>query len=228
MGVYTKEHPKCMTDLVTGESILSRQLLLLKKCGITDVVITTGYYDAVLEEYCNSLGLSLDLTFVKNPIYDKTNYIYSIYCARERLENEDVLLLHGDLVFDESVLKDILRSQTSCMAVSASLPLPEKDFKAVVEGGRIKKVGIEFFENAVAAQPLYKLNAEDWNVWLNKIADFCERDIRKCYAENAFNEVSDTCRIYTHDFGDALCAEIDTPGDLEAMNKFLLGRGAVD
>ena len=48
MGVYTKEHPKCMTDISDTESILSRQLHLLLEAGIKDVVVTTGYFDRVL------------------------------------------------------------------------------------------------------------------------------------------------------------------------------------
>ncbi|MBE7061162.1 MAG: phosphocholine cytidylyltransferase family protein [Clostridiales bacterium] len=222
MGWYTKEHPKCMTDLSSGQSILSRQLLLLKQNGITDIVITTGYYDEVLINYCNSLGLNLNYSFVKNPIYDKTNYIYSIYCAREQLYNNDIVLLHGDLVFDSIVLEQVLKSERSCMTVSSTLPLPDKDFKAVIDGERIKKVGIEFFESAVSAQPLYKLNASDWNVWLDKIVEFCERDERKCYAENAFNQVSDECLIYTLDVKNELCAEVDTPNDLEIVNKKII------
>lgn len=224
MGVYTKEHPKCMTDLADGRSIIERQLQLLVKCGVTDVVVTTGYYDKVLVDYCHSLNLPIRYRFVKNPIYDKTNYIYSIYCAKEDLKNEDILLLHGDLVFEEAVLKGVLASERSCMSVSSTLPLPEKDFKAVIDGDKIKKVGIEFFDNAVAAQPLYKLNAKDWQVWLDKIVEYCENDIRKCYAENAFNEVSDKCHIYTYDFKDELCAEVDTPEDLQIMNEKLRER----
>ena len=103
MGSYTKEHPKCMTDVSATDSILSRQLKALNNLGIKDVVITTGYFDQVLVDYCNSLNLPLNYTFVKNPVYDKTNYIYSIYCAREYLAEEDIVLMHGDLVFEESV-----------------------------------------------------------------------------------------------------------------------------
>ena len=105
------------------------------------------------------------------------------------------------------------------MTISSTLPLPEKDFKAVVDGERIYKVGIEFFDCAVAAQPLYKLNSKDWTVWLEKIVEFCENDNRKCYAENAFNQVSEKCAIYTVDFKDSLCAEIDNPEDLAVVSE---------
>lgn len=221
MGVLTSEHPKCMTEISANDTILSRQLRLIAKAGITEVVMTTGYYDNILVNYCESLKLPLKYTFVKNPVYDKTNYIYSIYCARENLADDDIVLMHGDLVFEETVFDDVISSDKSCMTVSSVLPLPEKDFKAVIEEGRISKVGIEFFDNAVAAQPLYKLLHKDWKVWLDSIAAFCEKGITDCYAENAFNEISEYCNIIPFDVKERLCSEIDTPEDLDMVSKNL-------
>ena len=219
MGDITSTHPKCMTEISESETILSRQLHLLASVGVTEVVMTTGYFDKILVDYCDSMGLPLHYTFVHNPIYAETNYIYSIYCAREELRDQDLLLLHGDLVFEESVLRDVLAFDKSCMKVSSTVPLPEKDFKAVVRGGRVAKVGVEFFEEAMEAQAMYKLNREDWNLWLDKICEYCETGKRKCYAEVAFNEISDTCPIYAYDVEDRLCAEIDTPEDLALIKK---------
>ena len=221
MGAITNEHPKCMTEVSYKNTILSRQLRQLVAFGLEEVVITTGYYDKVLIDYCNALHLPLKFTFVNNPVYDKTNYIYSIYCAKEQLKDEDIILMHGDLVFENLVMETVMDSEKSCMAVSSTLPLSEKDFKAVVNNGKIEKVGIEFFDHAVAAQPLYKILKEDWNVWLENIEKFCENNNRKVYAENAFNEVSDKCNIYTCDIKDMLCSEIDTPEDLERVSVAL-------
>ena len=221
MGVLTSEQPKCMTEISRTETILSRQLKLIADAGITEVVMTTGYFDELLVSYCNSLRLPLHFTFVNNPLYAKTNYIYSIYCAREALRGSDILMMHGDLVFEASVLDDILAFEKSCMKVSSTQPVPEKDFKAVVRGGRIEKVGVEFFDDAMEAQALYKLNKEDWNLWLDEICRFCERGDTGCYAEKAFNQISTDCAIYPFDVRDRLCAEIDTPEDLKAVSAIL-------
>lgn len=220
MGVLTSEHPKCMTELNHKDTILSRQLKLIAEAGIEEVVMTTGYYDSILEDYCYGLNLPLKYTFVRNQIYDKTNYIYSIYCAREYLD-DDIILMHGDLVFENSVFDDVINSDNSCMTVSSILPLPEKDFKAVTSQGIITKVGIEFFDNAVSAQPLYKLKKNDWRIWLDNIISFCENGNVNCYAENAFNEISDKCIIFPLDVSDRLCAEIDNPEDLKFVSDRL-------
>lgn len=220
MGVLTSEHPKCMTEISAHETILSRQLKMIADAGVEEVVITTGYYDGVLVNYCKSLDLPLHYTFVKNPAYDQTNYIYSIYCAREYL-NDDILLMHGDLVFENEVLDRVLESESSCMTVSSTLPLPEKDFKAQVKDGKVMKVGVDIFNEAMEAQALYKLNRTDWKVWLDKIIEFCENDNRKVYAENALNELNGAANIHALDVQNLLCSEIDNPEDLAVVSSKL-------
>lgn len=221
MGDETKTHPKCMTQIQQNETILSRQLKQLVKLGIKDVVITTGYFDTVLVDYCQSLGLPIQYTFVKNEQYNSTNYIYSIYLAKDALMNKDILMMHGDLVFDDVCMEMSLKSEESCMIVDSTLPLPEKDFKAVVEEDRVKAVGVAFFENAYAAQPLYKLNADTWQSWLESIISFCEKGDTSCYAENAFNAISDNCKIVPLDVKGIFCTEIDTPNDWNVVRKRL-------
>lgn len=216
MGALTTEQPKCMTEIGKNKTILSRQLRLLSECGINEIVMTTGLFSDILIDYCKSLNLNLDYKFVHNDIYDKTNYIYSIYLAREYLY-DDIVLMHGDLVFEKSVIEDVLAHNGSCMTVSSTIALPPKDFKAVLEKDIISKIGVEFFDNAVAAQPLYKLEERDWLIWLDKIIEYCKNGQVSCYAENAFNDVSSKCSLYPIDYKNRICGEIDTPEDLEIV-----------
>ena len=220
MGVFTSEHPKCMTEISPRETILSRQLHQIANTGIEEVVMTTGYYDSILVNYCQSLDLPLHFTFMKNPLYAETNYIYSIYCAREDLD-DDIILMHGDLVFENEVFDRVVGSEVSCMTVSSTLPLPEKDFKAVVKNGMVQKVGIDFFNDAMEAQALYHLKKEDWKVWLDKIIEFCENSKTKVYAENALNELDGAVNIHALDVQNLLCQEIDNPEDLAIVSAKL-------
>lgn len=220
MGCLTSEHPKCMTEISPSETILSRQLKQIADAGIEDVVITTGLFDSVLVNYCQNLEYPVHITFVKNPVFKDTNYIYSIYCAKEYLD-DDIILMHGDLVFENTVFDAVMESETSCITVSSTSPLPEKDFKAVIQNGHVTRIGIEYFNEALAAQPLYKILKNDWKVWLGNIVKFCETDQVKCYAENAFNEVSNECVLYPLDVKNQLCKEIDNPQDLAVVSKEL-------
>jgi phosphoenolpyruvate phosphomutase len=218
MGEMTLRSCKCMARLDKDTTILDSQLAKLKAAGVAEFVITTGPFAAELEDYVTSRFGGEGFAFVNNPEFASTNYIYSIYLARELL-HDDILLLHGDLVFEDSVLRDVLAQDRSVMVTDASLPLPEKDFQAVLKDGCIEKVGVEFFESAVAAQPLYRLARADWEVWLAEISRFCEDGARGVYAENAFNRVSGQVPLYALDAGGRFCGEIDTPEDLARVQE---------
>ncbi|MBD3879414.1 MAG: phosphoenolpyruvate mutase [Quinella sp. 1Q5] len=222
MGVLTDNLPKCMVKVTDEETIIDRQLRQLSEAGITEIVITTGAHGKILEDYCKSLDMpDLQFRFVENPRFQETNYIYSIYLAREFLTG-DILLLHGDLVLEDGIIEDMLNNRDSCMTVLSNNGLPDKDFKAVLrsdENGkqRIVAVGVDFFNETVAAQPFYKLNQKDWKIWLEAIVKFCEQGQVKCYAENAFNEVSGKMKLYPFDVSNRVCQEVDTPQDLAVI-----------
>lgn len=222
MGEETRLHPKCLTKIDEQNTILSRQLRQLEKYGIKEVVITTGYLSDSIENYCKEQGFKLDITFVNNELYESTNYIYSIYLARDILMNQDILLMHGDLVFDDEVLGGVLNCKDSCVTVDSTLELPEKDFKGVITDDLIRAIGIEFFDNSLALQPLYRMTADEWNIWLDEIIKFCGDGITNCYAEKALNEVADRMMLRPFDVMGGLCSEIDNISDLKKVQNRLI------
>ncbi|MCL2187594.1 MAG: NTP transferase domain-containing protein [Defluviitaleaceae bacterium] len=221
MGTLTHGKNKCLVEVADGITILDIQLQALLTCGVRDFCITTGPYADALKNYVYARYPQGAFSFVHNPIFDSTNYIYSIYLARTQLQRE-IIMLHGDLLFDMSVLKDVLAAPHSVMVVDAAQPLPEKDFKAVVENERISKVGVEFFTNAMYAQPLYKLNKDDRQLWLAEIERFCKRGETHVYAENALNAISHEINIRPLDIKGRNCFEVDNPQDLEVARQWYL------
>lgn len=217
MGKLTDTQPKCMLEIADGVTIFSLQVKSLVDMGISEIVVTTGPFEDKLISYAHRLFPNVNFTFIHNEQYRDTNYIYSIYLAKEYIQ-DDIILIHGDLVFEKKILQEMLAQQKSCVVISSSIPLPEKDFKAVIDGtGKIKKIGVEFFKKAYAAQPLYKLNKYEWICWLDEITKFCEAGERQCYAENALNQVLDKLELVAFDVKENLCAEIDNQDDLERI-----------
>lgn len=137
MGDETREHPKCMCRLTEQETIISWQVKLLRRIGVTEAVVTTGHLADTLITYLESLGSGIRFHFVHNPKYRETNYIYSMYLARNLLRGQDVISLHGDLVLHPAVMDALAASGRSVMAVDSTQPLPDKDFKALIQDGRI-------------------------------------------------------------------------------------------
>lgn len=214
MGELTSELPKCMVEIVPGHSVIDLQMQNLISCGVKEAIITTGPFAEKLENHLKVYEEDILITYVKNPIFDKTNYIYSIALAQEELKNDDIILMHGDLIFTVELLQRVIESTVSVMVVDSTLPLPEKDFKAVIKNGRINKIGVEFFELALQAQPLYKWCHRDMELWLNEILEFCRMGIQGVYAENAFNEISQNIKLIPLEAEGQLCMEVDTMEDL--------------
>ena len=215
MGALTEHQPKCMTPVGCGHTIVSWQLELLRRVGVTDIVMTTGPFPGLLEQHTRMPGIR----YVHNPCFQETNYIYSMYLARELLD-DDVLLLHGDLVLEESVLRELAASAHSAVALEAGAALPEKDFKARLAEGRVTEIGVGIFgADCAASQPAYKLLRADMRLWLEAIVDFCRRGETGVYAEDALNTVLDRIRLEPLPLGGRLCREVDCQEDLEAVSE---------
>lgn len=215
MGDFTATHHKSMYRLHNGETIFGRQLRILQECGIRDFVVTTGPFAQQLYDVAAQSQFSgLHIDFVSNPEYGTTNYIYSLYLARKKTEG-DILVLHGDLVFDRALIQDILNDASPSLAtVGYHLPQPEKDFKARIAEGRIKEVSVKIFdEDCYAFQPLYKLSAADWALWVATAKTFVDAGEKTVYAENALNTITSKLKIQPFSYSGHYIDEIDTLAD---------------
>lgn len=216
----TENNPKSLVEISAGETIFSRAISILSKFDINEFVITTGYLNEVLIKYCEDIFPDVNFNFVHNPVYDKTNYIKSLDLVSDI--NEDIILLHGDLVFSEKTAQKVIDSDESCVVVDSTIEIPQDDFKAKIENNQIKYIGVDYFESdAMACQPFYKLKQDDWKNWKNKIREFCESENTGVYAENALNEITNDIIITPLDLKGLLCMEVDNKKDLKKVKEIL-------
>ena len=213
MGDFTKNNHKSMARLKDGETIFHRQIRLLSLEGITDFIVTTGPFEEQLKAEATDFP-ELNFTFVRNDIYDKTNYIYSMYLARDFI-NDDMVFLHGDLVFNRSLVHDVLAGEDKNTAtVNFKKALPEKDFKGRVKDGKVHEVSIKIFdEDCFAFQPFYKLEKATASAWVGKVVEFIHKGEDKCYAENALNEIFPALNIRAFSYENYYIDEIDNLDD---------------
>ena len=100
----TADNTKCMIE-VNGVCLINRVLHQLDRLHLTRVVIVVGYQGQKLKDYIATLtDIQTPIVYVENPIYDKTNNIYSLALAKEYLAEQDTLLLESDLIYEDSVL----------------------------------------------------------------------------------------------------------------------------
>ena len=218
----TYEIPKPLIKIIEDKTILEYQIDNLIGCGIRNIIITTGPFEDKIKMHVKEKYPKLDVTYVNNPKYETTNYIYSIWLTKGLID-DDIILLHGDLLFDKKLLEKLINEKCeNCVLVNRNIKPPEKDFKAVIENNRVVKIGVEFSgENAFFSAPLYKFSKSDFLCWLDEVERFIKKEDIKRYAEDAFNKISDKIVLHPLYFDDELCMEIDTMEDLEIARKLI-------
>jgi phosphoenolpyruvate phosphomutase len=216
----TKNLPKPLIK-VNKKTILEYQLDNLLKCNIKKIIITTGPFEDKISKFLHKQYKEFLFSFVNNPKYAITNYIYSLWLTRDLID-DDIILFHGDLIFSENLLRRLINGKENLVLVNKDAELPKKDFKAVIENNKVVKIGVEFFgKNAFLSQPLYKFNKRDFLIWMNAIEKEIKNGNLNIYAEDAFNKISDEITLNPLYFSDELCMEIDTPEDLKIARSML-------
>ncbi|MGF7144114.1 histidinol-phosphate/aromatic aminotransferase/cobyric acid decarboxylase-like protein [Anaerotaenia torta] len=112
----TQDNTKCMVK-VNGVTLIERVLHQLDELYLSRIVIVVGYEGRKLIDYISTLAIRTPIYFVDNPIYDRTNNIYSLALAKEYLLKEDTLLLESDLIFEDSVLRTLLDDPRKTLAL---------------------------------------------------------------------------------------------------------------
>jgi len=102
----TQNEPKCLT-IVNAMSILERLISNLNQHGFKRLVVVTGYLENRIRDFIGNKVGNIAIDYIFSPLYETTNNIYSLWMAREVI-NEPFLLLESDLVFDESLLDAML------------------------------------------------------------------------------------------------------------------------
>ncbi|MBO4450088.1 MAG: aminotransferase class I/II-fold pyridoxal phosphate-dependent enzyme [Clostridiales bacterium] len=112
----TRNNTKCMVK-VNGVTLIERMLRQIEKQNVSRIVIVVGYEGQKLIDFIGTLDIKTPITFVENPIYDKTNNIYSLALAKEWLCKEDTLLFESDLIFEDAVLDLLVNDPRDTLAL---------------------------------------------------------------------------------------------------------------
>ena len=119
LGAYTKDNTKCMVP-VNGVRLIDRLLGQLSKLSLQRVIIVVGYKGQELRNYIEQQYADrLQIEFAENPIYDKTNNIYSLSLVKDKMQEDDTLLIESDLIFEDSLFRMILDNPYPNLALVA-------------------------------------------------------------------------------------------------------------
>lgn len=118
LGELTQDNTKCMVK-VNGVALIDRTLTQLSKLSLSRVVIVIGYKGENLRNYIGCEYKGLKIEYINNPIYDKTNNIYSLSLAKKELQEDDTLLIESDLIFDDALFPMIVNNPYPNLALVA-------------------------------------------------------------------------------------------------------------
>lgn len=118
LGEFTKNNTKCMVP-VNGTLLIDRLLNQLEKLNLNRIVIVVGYEGQKLINYLSDKQQKLNIQYVVNPVYDKTNNIYSLALAKNQLKEDDTLLIESDLIFDDGIFKLLTENKEPNLALVA-------------------------------------------------------------------------------------------------------------
>lgn len=232
----TNNTPKCL--LKVGErSLLQRSIDALVENGVREFVFVTGYLHEMIEEFVGKQYPDLKCTYIYNNVYESTNNIYSLWLARPEAENEEILLLDSDLLYDPLIVGRVLTSPADNVLTLIKHPLGEEEMKVVTDAnGSILEIsktcnpaeaageslGIEKMGKSYTAA-LFKeleimMNAERYIT----NADGKTIDQRDIFYERAFERLIPQGHTYKMlDVTDLFSCELDTVEDFNTAKELI-------
>lgn len=217
----TKSSPKCLT-LVNEISILERLVNNLKKQGFKRLVIVTGYKEECIKEFLGNKSEELSIEYVHSPLYISTNNIYSLWMARNVI-NEPFVLFESDLVLNTSLLDKMVFPDK--MAVAQMQPWLDGTTVSVNEMNQVtqfqKGTTETYTDIRYKTVNIYSFSLSSWQAVIKKLNQYISEERVNCYYETVFSEMTDnkSLTFESVSFDGNPWYEIDTVFDLAEAEK---------
>jgi choline kinase len=221
----TSLKPKCLLRL-NGITILEHQLMNLKKSGINNVIIVVGYRASQILKEIEEKNFDLEIEFIQNPIYHKTNTVYSLWLARKHIR-DDFIYLNGDVVFHNEVLERLLKTHyNTCIAVEKK-QVGEEEVKLRLAADIVKAIGKDIEPSRANGEfiGIAKFSRKFNQLFIDKLNEIVEENRVNEFFEVALDRALKSYNVYAVDVSDLPCIEVDTPEDYNTAKKLhiLLG-----
>ena len=214
----TKEIPQCLLK-IGKKTILEIQIDNLRKVGIDDIIVITGYFSEKVESLCKKIKTKT----LFNPFYDISGTALTLWVAREELK-EGFVFLYSDILFDESIVKGLLANHEDiCLAIKKD-NIREEAEKVLEIDGVIKRLSkfvsynnnnesiSEFIGIAKFSSRVYKKLIEELNI-------IAKNNLNSLFIHLINGLIENNERVLIHDVRDARFCDIDFPEDIEKARK---------
>ncbi|MBW1902992.1 MAG: phosphocholine cytidylyltransferase family protein [Deltaproteobacteria bacterium] len=217
----TKKLPKCLT-LVNEMSILERLIKSLNQNRFKRLVVVTGHMEDCIRNFLETRAGNITIEYIYSPLYKTTNNIYSLWMA-QNIINEPFLLIESDLVFDPSLLSEMLYPDRiaiagmkpwmngSTVTINASNTINAFHSSAANGSGGIRYKTVN----------IYSLSVSSWHLVIEKLNQFILAGRVNDYYEKVFSQlvIEKSLSLEAVFFDHKPWYEIDTAEDLESAER---------
>jgi len=207
--------PKSLAVLANEKTILDYQVEKVSKFVPVDAIyVVVGYKKEMIVER------HPELNYVYNEAYAGTNTGKSLLKALSRIDNDDVLWLNGDVVFDERLISRLIMANNSCVLVDNKKCGAEEVKYSTDSEGYIKSISKEVFPGEGEALGINLVKRKDLPTLKKHLVLIDSQD----YFEKAIEDMisQDNIRILAINVNGLFCHEVDFPEDLEYVRAYLL------
>ncbi len=226
----TQNAPKCLT-IVNGISILERMINILNQHGFKRLVVVTGYLENYIKDFLGDQMGGIKVEYIFSPLYKSTNNIYSLWMARKVI-SEPFLLLESDLVFDESLLDDMLYPDR--LAAARLQPWMNGTSVTINKSKKVKAFLADkadsFGEIKYKTVNIYSISLKSWNGIVQRLDKSISDGKVNDYYETVFAQmiVDGSLSFESVSFDGKPWYEIDTLADLAIAEKLFLSDKYMD
>lgn len=217
MYPLAQDIPKCVLPF-HNDTILGRQLRILRDCGILDVTIVVGFHkEAIIDRFGEEVSIRY------NPHYEITNNLFSLWIARDTL-TDDTLILNADMVFTEEPIQDLIADERTYVLGTDNKSLMREDARRVrvvhglvTESSKTLPIAEAFGE----ATGMAKVRREGIEEFKNSMLQVVKQDSQAGWPDTFTHLASRGFEVHCV-LVNTPWMEIDTKEDYEEVQKLLL------
>jgi len=211
--------PKCLIK-AGEETLIKRIVRLCKSRGLEDISIVTGYKSKRIEEEVGNY-----VTYFENPFYSVTNSIASLWLAREKLDDDDLLLMNADVFFEPIVLDIILDQKQGVVMLSDSTRIETADYRFSFKDGRILNYGKNLSNQETDGEyvGIVRVNKSFVKTFRKRLGELVSAGkINDWWEDVLYSFISQGKPINYHDIAGHFWTEIDYLSDYKRLQDWLV------
>ena len=133
--------PKCLLT-INGYTLLERVVSDLTSFNVDRINIVVGYKADLVQKACTTLRWKYGVSFnlVHNSDYLSTNTAYSLHIGLDN-EYDDVVIFNGDVLYDYTILNNLLKTDNTAISVDNKKTLTDESFKIRIVNNQIEEMG---------------------------------------------------------------------------------------